>query len=293
MFRRFRARIWGSVALAIAGAATCEARPATSAARSAPAMPAKTTRPNLLVIMGDDIGYSDIGAYGGNIDTPNLDRLAARSIRFTNFYNMSRCCPSRAALLTGRYPHRVNMAGNGTSLSKDVPTVAEELHAAGYATSMVGKWHLTEATPIADKADHLKWLNHQAFRDRDFGDRSSYPAARGFDHAWGIVWGIADYYDPFSLVDDFTPVQSVPKGFYLTDAISDHAVSSLRSLAGGSRPFMMYLAYTAAHWPLMAPEATVRKYIPRFQAGWDALRRQRYARQVQLGLISPGTALPA
>src|SRR3546814_16822444 len=109
--------------------------------------------------MGDDICYSDIGAYGGNIDTPNLDALAKQSIRFTNFYNMSRCCPSRAALLTGRYPHRVNMAGNGTSLSLEVPTVAEELRDAGYATSMVGKWHLTAAVPIKDSAENLKSPN--------------------------------------------------------------------------------------------------------------------------------------
>src|SRR3546814_6062819 len=136
------------------------------------------------------------------------------------------------------------MAGNGTSLSLEVPTVAEELRDAGYATSMVGKWHLTAAVPIKDSAEHLKWLNHQAYFERDFGDKRTYPAARGFDYHWGIIWGIADYYDPFSLVDNFTPVTSVPKGFYLTDAISDHAVDQVRQLGKGKKPFMMYLAYT-------------------------------------------------
>ncbi|WP_404336932.1 arylsulfatase [Sphingomonas sp. MMS12-HWE2-04] len=244
-------------------------------------------RPNMIVIMGDDIGYSDIAAFGGEIDTPNLDALVGRSVSFTNFYNMSRCCPSRAALLTGRYPHRVNMAGNGTSLSLDVPTVAEELRRGGYATTMVGKWHLTAAEPIPDKAEHLKWLNHQGHFDRDFGDRRTYPAARGFQHHWGIIWGVVNYHDPFSLVDDFTPVRSVPKDFYFTDAISDHAVREVQRLAKGRDPFMMYLAYTAAHWPLMAPAALIEKYIPRFASGWNQIRRDRYARQVKLGLVDP------
>jgi arylsulfatase A-like enzyme len=249
----------------------------------------RDSRPNLLVIMGDDIGYSDLGAYGGDVDTPNLDALATGGVRFANFYNMSRCCPSRAALITGRYPHRVNMTGNGTSLALDTPTVAEQLRSGGYATSMIGKWHLTEAVPLADPAEHLKWLNHQAHLDRDFGDKRTYPAARGFDYHWGIIWGVCDYYDPFSLVENFTPVRDVPKDFYLTDAISDHAVSQVRQLGKGDKPFMMYLAYTAAHWPLMAPEEAIRKYLPRFEDGWEAMRTRRYERQVKLGLVDPKT----
>jgi arylsulfatase A-like enzyme len=256
----------------------------------APALVRSAQHPNLIVIMGDDIGYSDLGAMGGEIDTPNLDALARRSVRLSNFYNMSRCCPSRASLLTGRYPHRVLALGeNGNSLSKDVPTVAEELRDAGYATTMVGKWHLTAAVPIKDRNEQLKWLNHQAYFDRDFGDRSTYPAARGFQHHWGTIWGIENYYDPFSLVDDFTPVKSVPKGFYLTDAISDHAVDEVERLSQGRQPFMMYLAYTAAHWPLMAPESTIRKYLPRYAGGWEQMRRDRYARQVKLGLVDPAS----
>jgi arylsulfatase len=251
-------------------------------------------RPNMIVILGDDIGYSDIGAFGGEVETPNIDALAKQSIQFSNFYNMSRCCPSRASLLTGRYPHPVNMAGNGTSLSREVPTVAEELRGAGYATTMVGKWHLTAAVPIEDEAEHLKWLNHQGHFDRDFGDRRTYPAARGFQRHYGIIWGIADYYDPFSLVENFEPVTSVPKDFYLTNALSDRAVSEVERLAKGSDPFMMYLAYTAAHWPLMAPEEVIQKYIPRFEKGWEQMRRDRYARQVRMGLIDPAVArLPA
>lgn len=264
--------------------------PAFAGERAAPTLLTRSAQhPNLIVIMGDDIGYSDLGAMGGDVDTPNLDELARHSLRFSNFYNMSRCCPSRASLLTGRYPHRVGMGENGYSLSKTVPTVAEELRDAGYATTMVGKWHLTAATPIKPRTEQLKWLNHQAYRDRDFGDRSTYPVARGFQHHWGTIWGIDDYYDPFSLVNDYTPVQAVPKGFYYTDAISDHAVGEVKRLSAGKQPFMMYLAYTAAHWPLMAPEVTIAKYLPRYAGGWEATRRTRYARQVKLGLIDPAT----
>uniref|UniRef100_UPI0035CC3D93 arylsulfatase n=1 Tax=uncultured Sphingomonas sp. TaxID=158754 RepID=UPI0035CC3D93 len=290
LVRRLKWRLLGA-----AGVLACLASGAPAKLPgSAPVAPRTDARPNLLVIMADDVGYSDLGAFGGEIDTPNLDALAAHALRFSNFQNMSRCCPSRASLLTGRYPHKVGMAGNGTSLSRNVPTVAETLRAAGYATSMVGKWHLTAATPLADPAEQLKWLNHQAYRSRDFGDTSTYPTARGFDRFWGIVWGVADYYDPFSLVDGTTPVPSVPRGFYLTDAISDHAAAEVARLGTGKQPYLLYLAYTAAHWPLMALDAVIRKYLPRYRAGWETIRAARYARQVKGGLIDPRTApLPA
>ncbi|MBY9063599.1 arylsulfatase [Sphingomonas yunnanensis] len=290
LLQMLRSGVAVAASFACATAIAQPASPSTpSVVKAAVPLVRSAERPNMIVIMGDDIGYSDIGAFGGEIDTPNLDELARHSLKFSNFYNMSRCCPSRASLLTGRYPHRVNMGENGNSLAKDVPTVAEELRDAGYATTMIGKWHLTAAVPLKERTEQLKWLNHQAYRDRDFGDRTTYPAARGFEHHWGTIWGIDDYYDPFSLVDDFTPVQTVPKGFYLTDAISDHAVSEVRRLGGGTQPFMMYVAYTAAHWPLMAPEKVIQKYLPRYADGWERLRADRYARQISLGLIDPAT----
>lgn len=274
-----------------AGGASALARQAAPARLTSLRSPTPLTRgaqhPNMIVIMGDDIGYSDLGAMGGEVDTPNLDELARHSLRFSNFYNMSRCCPSLASLLTGRYPHRVGMGENGYSLSKTVPTVTEELRDAGSTTTMVGKWNLTAATPLKQRTEQLKWLNHQGYRGRDFGDRSTYPAARGIQHHWGTIWGIGDYYDPFSLVDDFTPVQSVPKDFYYTDAISGHAVGEVKRLSRGTQPFMMYLAYNAAHRLLMAPESVIRKYLPRYVGGWEVMRRERYARQVKLGLIDP------
>lgn len=277
--------------LACAGAATLLV--AQGAAQAAPT-PAPTTaparaRPNFIVIMADDLGFSDLGAYGGEVATPNLDGLASNGVRFDNFYNLSRCSPSRASLLTGRYAHRVNMGENGTSLSKEVPTVAEELRRAGYATSMVGKWHLSAAVELPDREEHLKWLNHQGRQDRDFADLSTYPAARGFERHYGPVWGVVDYYDPFSLVDGFTPIRAVSKDYYITDALSDRAVRDVEGFAKGDRPFMMYLAYTAPHWPLHAPEAVIQKYLDRYKDGWSALQKARYERQVALGLVDPKT----
>jgi arylsulfatase A-like enzyme/beta-xylosidase len=258
---------------------------ASIATQGATSASASHERPNFLIIVADDLGYSDIGAYGGEIATPNIDRLAAEGVSLTNFYNMSRCSPSRASLLTGRYPHRVGMGENGGSMSPDVRTVAEELKRAGYATAMVGKWHLTRATPIADPVEHLKWVNHQAYFDRDFGDRQTYPAARGFETHYGMVWGVGSYFDPFSLVEQFEPVRSVPKGFYLTDALSDRAVTDIGRLARADKPFLMYLAYTAPHWPLQAPAQAIAKYRKRYERGWEELRKERHARQIELGLI--------
>jgi arylsulfatase len=258
-------------------------------AQTSSAAPSADERPNFLIIMADDLGYSDVGAYGGEIETPNIDRLASGGLQFTNFYNSARCSPSRANLLTGRYAHRVGMGENGGSMSVDVRTVAEEFRDAHYRTAMVGKWHLTRATPLADPAEHLKWINHQAYLDRDFGDRSTYPAARGFETHFGLVWGVSSYFDPFSLVEGFEPVRTVPKDFYLTDALSDRAVRDIESFAKDERPFFMYLAYTAPHWPLHAPESAIAKYRGRYEGGWEQLRDERYAKLVKLGLIDPAT----
>jgi arylsulfatase len=258
-------------------------------APTASAAKAADERPNFLIIMADDLGYSDVGAYGGEIDTPNIDRLASGGVQFTNFHNSARCSPSRANLLTGRYAHRVGMGENGGSMSVDVRTVAQEFKDARYRTAMVGKWHLTRATPIADPAEHLKWINHHAYLDRDFGDRSTYPAARGFETHYGLIWGVASYFDPFSLVDNFEPVRTVPKDFYITNALSDRAVSDIESFAKDERPFFMYLAYTAPHWPLHAPEKDIAKYRGRYDGGWEQLHEARYAKQVKLGLVDPKT----
>jgi arylsulfatase A-like enzyme len=171
----------------------------------------RTGRPNIGVVVLDDLGFSDLGCYGGEVRTPNIDRLAAGGLRFTRFYNASRCCPTRAALLTGLYPRRVGLARNGRDLARDAATLAELLRASGYRTAMVGKWHLSETAPLdgnPDGARHLAWLDHRAAHDRPFADVRTYPVNRGFERHYGPIWGVVDYFDPFSLVDGTRPVGS-------------------------------------------------------------------------------------
>ena len=249
-------------------------------------------RPNILVVMADDLGFSDLRCYGSDIDTPNLDALAKNGLRFTQFHNASRCCPTRAALLTGRYPHEVGLRSNGASLSKDVPTLAEILGKNGYHTGMTGKWHLTHAAALAgdevNSAKHLAVLNNQT-RVRLFGERATYPAARGFDRHFGVIWGIVNFFHPFALVDGFEPVYDLPNDFYLTDALNSKTANYIRDFAKDDKPFFIYLAHAAPHWPLHARAEDRAKYKGQYDSGWPTMRRQRYARQVKMGLIDSAT----
>lgn len=242
-------------------------------------------RPNIIVIMADDMGFSDAGCYGGEIDTPNIDRLADGGLRFTQFYNAARCCPTRASLMTGQYQHKVNMATNGNTLGRNGITIAEGLREAGYSTAMVGKWHLSDTTPLEDPQKQLDWLNHQYFPDKPFAPLETYPVNRGFDSHYGIIWGVADYFDPFSLVDGTEPIHDVPDDYYLTDALSRRSVEDVKNFADQDNPFFLYLAYTASHWPLHAREEDIAKYEKMFDDGWDELRRRRFERQVELGFF--------
>lgn len=240
-------------------------------------------RPNILIIMADDMGYSDIGAYGGEIKTPALDRLAKNGIRFTNFYNVARCCPTRAALLTGRHPHQAGMAGMVSSLdsepeagpyqgylNKQSATIAEVLSQSGYRTYMSGKWH------VGEKPEH-------------------WPTKRGFDHYFGLISGASSYYKirkdqprVRQMVLDGKPWDPPEEGFYMTDATSEYANRWLDSHAGehSEKPFFLYVAYTAPHWPLHAPEKVVDKYEGRYMIGWDSLRAERFARMQKMGILT-------
>ena len=250
--------------------------------------PAEPPRPNIVVILADDLGYSDLGCYGSEISTPNLDRLATKGIKLTQFYTTPRCCPSRAALLTGLYPQQADIgdmmqdrgvAGYRGELNKNDPTIAEQLRMAGYHTMMVGKWHVSHVA-----FDGKRQLNHET--DKPFWDnKADWPLQRGFDEYYGAIHGVTSYYDPFSLVRGNTPITSVATNFYYTDAIADQAVADIAGCTNKAKPFFLYVAFSAPHWPLQAPEADIAKYRSTYLAGWDVIRSNRYQRQIQSGLI--------
>jgi arylsulfatase len=237
------------------------------------------------------MGFSDLGCYGGEIQTPNLDRLAAGGLRFTQFYNTARCCPTRASLLTGLYPHQAaighmmedrGLDGYHGDLSRNAVTIAETLGPAGYSTYAVGKWHVT---PFDRKQD----------------PKGNWPLQRGFQRYYGIIGGAANYFDPKTLVRDNTPItaatdpQYKPEHYYLTDALSDHAAQFIEdhSRQKAGRPFFLYVAYTAAHWPLHAPESESAKYRGKYDAGYGPIRQARFERMRQMGLIDPSWDLSA
>ena len=262
----------------------------TAGASHADAKRPADKRPNILVILCDDLGYSDLGCYGGEIQPPNLDRLAREGLRFTRFYNTSRSCPTRASLLTGLYPHQAgigrmtfndHLPGYRGTLSRNAVTIAEVLRDAGYSTSMVGKWHVAE-TPL--QSDQRDWLNHKVFHET-FSDLCNYPVNRGFDSHYGTIYGVVDYFDPFSLVEGEVPIREVPEGYYITQALSDRAEQEIRQYADSERPFFLYLAYTAPHWPLHALPEDIEKYKDTYTAGWEKIREARYERQRQAGLF--------
>jgi len=229
-------------------------------------------RPNIVMIMSDDMGYSDLGCYGGEIRTPHLDRLGFGGMRFTRFYTNNVCSPSRAALMTGIQSDLSLELGEGPGLQQAhithrAPTLAEALRGAGYGTYMSGKWHLASATD----------------------DFANLPCQRGFDRFYGGIIGAYSYFAPYSLMRDnqTCPEEYEDPAYYFTDAISDNAVDFLVEADDRDEPFFLYVAYNAAHWPLHARESDVAKYRGNYALGWDELRDQRHARMKKLGVIDP------
>ncbi|TKJ35487.1 MAG: arylsulfatase [Planctomycetes bacterium B3_Pla] len=221
-------------------------------------------RPDILIIIGDDIGYSDFGCYGGEIPTPNIDRIAANGIRFTQFHTESMCAPTRVALLTGQY--HIRGYKNGRNV-----TIAEALSRTGYRNCAVGKWH-NAGEPI---------LNRKA------------PLERGFDNFFGTPQGCGSFFAPLTLSREGEPAEDEWKkngDFYYTDAISDTAVRYIKETPN-EVPLFLYTAYTAAHWPLHALTEDIEKQRSRYAMGWDELRRQRFRRMKELGVIKPDTPL--
>lgn len=253
-------------------------------------------KPNIVVIMADDLGFSDLGCYGGEVDTPALNGLAENGLRFNAFYNTSRCCPSRAALLTGQYPHQAgigqmtmdrNLPGYRGRLDEQTVTLAEVLKTAGYQTGMVGKWHVSPTENLGGN-EQLEWLNHQTEKET-FSDLDTYPTARGFDKYYGNIWGVVDYFDPFALVNGTEPVKEVPEDFYYTDAIGDSAVAYVDHFVREEKPFFLYVAHCAPHWPLMAPEEEIKKYEQVYDEGWQKIREERYKKLIEKGIFKGDT----
>ena len=253
-------------------------------------------KPNIVVIMADDLGFSDLGCYGGEVDTPVLNGLAENGLRFNAFYNTSRCCPSRAALLTGQYPHQAgigqmtmdrNLPGYRGRLDEQTVTLAEVLKTAGYQTGMVGKWHVSPTEDLGGN-EQLEWLNHQTEKET-FSDLDTYPTARGFDKYYGNIWGVVDYFDPFALVNGTEPVKEVPEDFYYTDAIGDSAVAYVDHFVKEEKPFFLYVAHCAPHWPLMAPEGEIKKYEHVYDEGWQKIREERYKKLIEKGIFKGDT----
>ncbi len=257
--------------------------PAASSAQQA-------QRPNIMLIVVDDMGYSDLGCFGGEVESPNLDALAATGMRFTQFYNSGRSCPSRAQLLTGRYAQTVGITGMGLSLTHDCVTIPEALREAGYHTGMSGKWHLSLTQGLGNREDQMRWLSHQSYFDgRPFAPLDTYPCNRGFDQHWGTIWGVTDHFDPFSLVHNEEAIftDSIPQGFYYADFVADKAIDMMDEMTADGNPFFMYVAFQEPHWPVQAKPEDIAKYKGRFDDGWDALRQRRYQRMLELGLIRP------
>jgi len=251
----------------------------------------EAAHPNIIVIMVDDMGYSDIGSYGAPIiETPTLDRLAQDGLRFTQFYNTARCAPTRASLLTGLYPHQAgighmtgddNLPGYRGDLQEHTVTIAEVLGGAGYSSYMTGKWHATPYRP-------------------ENPTRKNWPLQRGFDRFFGSIIGAGSYYDPAGLVlgnEYIAPREAGEQysndDFYYTRAISDYSVRYIKDHVEerSDAPFFLNVWYTAPHWPLHAPEGEIEKYEDKFDLGWDRLRERRYERMTEMGVIQDEWAL--
>lgn len=239
-----------------------------------PAETYKAPPPNIVLILCDDLGYSDIGCYGGEINTPNLDWLAKSGMRFSQFYNNAKCNTTRASLLTGLYPRR-----QGGLLKENMVTIAEALRGGGYRTALSGKWHLGHEAP-------------------------NRPGDRGFQRYFGLLDGCCNYFDPSIpdpafkggkvrfVAEDDQRITEFPADFYMTDKISDYAVQRIDEFCKTDEPFFLHVCYTAPHYPLHALPEDIAKYRGKYKDGWENLRQARHQRQIEMGLIDPAWKLP-
>jgi len=244
---------------------------------------AEPARPNIVILLADDMGFSDIGCYGGEIATPHLDALASNGLRFSQFYNAGRCCPTRASLLTGLYPHQTGVGhmtgddgvpGYRGFLNDRCVTIAEVLRPAGYFTAMTGKWHVGDRDPAC------------------------LPLQRGFDRFYGVPEGGGFYFKVKkgrTILDGndvlYSAERQTPDGWYSTDAWTEQGIRFIDEALAAKKPFFLYLAHNAPHFPLQAPPEDIARWRGKFREGWDVLRQRRYQRQIELGVIDPAWPL--
>ncbi|MBM9465597.1 arylsulfatase [Aeromicrobium sp. YIM 150415] len=262
-------------------------------ADSVPAWPESTppspSRPNVVVMLADDLGFSDIGCYGSEIPTPHLDAFADEGIRYSNFRVTPLCSPTRAALLTGLNAHQAGVAfpthvdpgfpGYASELLDDHPTMAEVFADNGYSTLMVGKWHLCREEDLGET-----------------GDRSSWPLQRGFDQYYGFLEALTNFHQPHRMIEgnSVVDVDEYPDDYYLTDDLTDRAERMIKEVRGADpdKPFFLYFAHGAVHAPHQAKREDIERHRGRYDEGWDVLRQRRLDRQIEQGIVPPGTTLP-
>lgn len=262
---------------------------ASASTPSWPPRPDATGSPNVVVVLVDDMGYSDIGCYGSEIPTPNIDALSDKGVRFSNFHVAPTCTPTRASLLTGRNPHRAGFGrvasydpgypGYSMEFPDEVPTIASKFRDSGYATFAIGKWHLA-----------------REIEQSTAGFKHGWPLQKGFDRFYGFLDGFTNFFHPHQLVEDnhHLTIDEYPDDYYLTDDLTDKAVGMIRDLRNGSpdKPFFMYFAHGAVHAPFHAPREDVDRFSGVYADGWTKIRERRFERQKELGLIPADTVLP-
>ena len=236
--------------------------------------PNKQNRPNVILILVDDMGFSDLGVMGSEIRTPNIDAMAKEGVLLSSMYNCARCCPTRASLLTGLYPHRAGIGHMGANLGtpayqgylrNDTATIAEVLQLNGYRTLMSGKWH------VGGDFD-ARFIDNWRVGDVDHPT----PRQRGFDRFYGIVDGVTHFFSPHYIQEDDKRVEITADNYYFTDTITDKAINMMSESVADDQPFFLYLAHAAPHWPLHAPQEDIARYEGVYGKGWDAIRTARH-----------------